>query len=93
MNQSRCEASAHRCNSLLEAEDLLEEDEDQKDGREAQTLSPSPSPNVVLVHRPVDAVLSGNDVVHEEASAPPDFSEWSISFLKLDVKGCKKRRG
>ncbi|XP_024124771.1 ADAMTS-like protein 2 isoform X2 [Oryzias melastigma] len=77
MNQSRCEASAHRCNSLLEAEDLLEEDEDQKDEREAQTLSPSPSPNVVLVHRPVDAGLSGNDVVHEEASPPPDFSSRS----------------
>ncbi|RVE61073.1 hypothetical protein OJAV_G00166980 [Oryzias javanicus] len=77
MNHSRCEASARRCNGLLEAEDLLEEDEGQKDGWEAQTLSPPPSPSVVELHRPVDAVLSGNDVVQEEVSPPSDFSSRS----------------
>uniref|UniRef100_H2LL86 Uncharacterized protein n=1 Tax=Oryzias latipes TaxID=8090 RepID=H2LL86_ORYLA len=56
-NQSRCEASAHCFNSLLEAEEPLEEDEDKKDVWEAQTRTPSPSTNGVRVHRPVDAVL------------------------------------
>ncbi|XP_020566445.1 ADAMTS-like protein 2 isoform X2 [Oryzias latipes] len=82
-NQSRCEASAHCFNSLLEAEEPLEEDEDKKDVWEAQTRTPSPSTNGVRVHRPVDAVLSGNDVVHEKASPPTDFSSRSLYSAAL----------